>query len=458
MRAFIPNFSKLTHPMQEALKEPVFKWTHSCAVNFEEIKKILTSEPCLANCDPSKEVYIVTDASRIGFGAALLQKDEKEHFKVVSYTSKFCDYNQRAWSSPELELAGVAHALKTSHEYVYQHKVIIFSDNISLKIFTKFRNATLRFAKITQDILQYDFEIKFVRGKAMNLADYLSRNIAGMDDKLVYVDEEEEEGEEEVNQILQVQELDFNILKEMQKEDTFCGEILKAIEIGEHKDRKIKRLSRQFEVKGGILVKKVCPEMRGKGTVTVLPKKLILEVLEEYHAGIFGGHLGKTNLILKVKEKYYFPDFYKICEEYVKTCQVCTKNKGNSGKKPGYSSPPEVPVEALSSIYIDVCGPFAKSRHQKAYLVNMIDQTTRYIYGVPVAAADAKTIAGVIFGFICRFGILRELHCDQGTEFKNGVVKELAERLNIQLKFSVPHCKKIAGSGRENFLHVSEYG
>jgi hypothetical protein len=81
---FIQDFSKLAKPMTRLLeKGKVFKWTHDCQVNFDELKKRLTTAQVLVLPDLSKKFDIYCDSLRQGLGCVLMQDDQ-----VVSYTSR----------------------------------------------------------------------------------------------------------------------------------------------------------------------------------------------------------------------------------------------------------------------------------------------------------------------------------------------------------------------------------
>jgi hypothetical protein len=63
-------------------KNAKFVWSDKCQVNFEELKKRLTTTPVLVFPDLSKNFSIYCDASRLGLGCVLMQEG-----KVVAYAS-----------------------------------------------------------------------------------------------------------------------------------------------------------------------------------------------------------------------------------------------------------------------------------------------------------------------------------------------------------------------------------
>jgi hypothetical protein len=64
-RWFIKDFSKIAKPMTRLLeKNKDFDWTEECQVNFEELKKRLTSAPVLILPNITKKFNIYCDASQ----------------------------------------------------------------------------------------------------------------------------------------------------------------------------------------------------------------------------------------------------------------------------------------------------------------------------------------------------------------------------------------------------------
>lgn len=86
-RRFIPNFSTITAPLTEITKKGrKFEWNEKAEKAMEEIKRILVSEPVLANPDYDKPFIIQTDASDIGMGGVLVQGEGADE-RVVAYMS-----------------------------------------------------------------------------------------------------------------------------------------------------------------------------------------------------------------------------------------------------------------------------------------------------------------------------------------------------------------------------------
>ena len=74
-RHFIPGFSKIAGPLFALTKkDSLFEWSPSCQQAFERLKQLLTTAPILIFPDFKKRFILETDASGVGLGAVLSQK------------------------------------------------------------------------------------------------------------------------------------------------------------------------------------------------------------------------------------------------------------------------------------------------------------------------------------------------------------------------------------------------
>jgi hypothetical protein len=68
-RWFILNFSKITKPITELLKNRnKYVWSDACDEAFKNLKKLLTTSPMLAQPDTDKLFDVYCDASSTGLG------------------------------------------------------------------------------------------------------------------------------------------------------------------------------------------------------------------------------------------------------------------------------------------------------------------------------------------------------------------------------------------------------
>jgi hypothetical protein len=133
-RRFIEGFSKIFKPMTELFaKGKTFEWMPRREDNFQELKKRLTTTPVLTMPDMEKPFSIYCDASSQGLGCLLMQDNH-----VMAYASRQLRKHEEKYSTHDLELAAVVHALKIWRHYIIGKRCEIYSDHKSLKyIFTQ---------------------------------------------------------------------------------------------------------------------------------------------------------------------------------------------------------------------------------------------------------------------------------------------------------------------------------
>ena len=80
-RRFIQNFSVIANPLYALTrKDAVFDWSPACQEAFDRLKMVLTNAPLLAFPDFNRDFLLETDASGIGLGAVLAQKQAEGRY------------------------------------------------------------------------------------------------------------------------------------------------------------------------------------------------------------------------------------------------------------------------------------------------------------------------------------------------------------------------------------------
>jgi hypothetical protein len=91
-----------------------FKWGDAEEQAFNNIKRIMTSLPCLKNIDynSSDPLWLFTDASGSRLGAALFQGKDWKGASPIAYDSHLMTSAERNYPVHEQELLAVVHALQ----------------------------------------------------------------------------------------------------------------------------------------------------------------------------------------------------------------------------------------------------------------------------------------------------------------------------------------------------------
>ena len=107
-RRFVPQFSSLMAPLTDCIRrDGVFAWTPAAATAFETIKSKLISAPILALPDFTQVFELHCDASKLGIGAVLSQRNRP----IAFFSEKLAGARLR-YSTYDVEFYAVVQAIK----------------------------------------------------------------------------------------------------------------------------------------------------------------------------------------------------------------------------------------------------------------------------------------------------------------------------------------------------------
>src|SRR6266576_1319289 len=193
-RKFIKDFSRKVVHLNELSKgdltdrAPV-KWTDECEREFQNMKMALTSPPVLALFREGRETRVELDASAIAVGGVLSQKDERtSKWHPIAYYSQKMPPKFQNEVAYDLELQGLVKTLNHFREYLYGGpKFDVFTDHLSLTHIAKSKQQpSRRLARMVSKLADYDFNIRYKKGRLNIVPDCLSR---------VEIEEKSEENE-----------------------------------------------------------------------------------------------------------------------------------------------------------------------------------------------------------------------------------------------------------------------
>jgi hypothetical protein len=114
-------------------KEDKFKWRPHCEEVFLTLKQLLTTAPLLAQPDIEMSFDVYYDASGIGIGRVLMQDG-----RAIAYALRQLRHHEEHYSTHDLELLAVIHALKVWRHHLLGNLVHIYTDHKRLKyLFTQ---------------------------------------------------------------------------------------------------------------------------------------------------------------------------------------------------------------------------------------------------------------------------------------------------------------------------------
>ncbi|KAJ8651355.1 hypothetical protein O0I10_013135 [Lichtheimia ornata] len=158
--------------------------------------------------------------------------------------------------------------------------------------------------------------------------------------------------------------------------------------------------------------------------------------LEDAHHEI--GHAGAEHIVryLQHTKGMHWNTILQDAVELVKSCPSCQKfniaKKGFHPLRPIYSY---IPGDHWA---IDLA-TFDTSTSGNNFMLVMVDVCTRFCILRAIPDKSADTLVRTMKQIFCDFGIPRVIQSDNGTEFKNSLMKKLVNSLGINHRLTTPY-------------------
>lgn len=132
---FIPNLATLTDPLRKLTKKNVhFFWKKEQQVAFVKLKEILSGDSILSFYKLDRRTRIIADASPVGLGAILMQFDEQNEPRIISYASKSLNETEQRYCQTEKEALALVWAVERFHFFIFGREFELVTDHKPLEI------------------------------------------------------------------------------------------------------------------------------------------------------------------------------------------------------------------------------------------------------------------------------------------------------------------------------------
>ena len=142
-------------PLYTLLHDDVkFQWTPELEKIFQDVKDAMTAETELTIPNTKHPFFITVD----GLGAALIQVNEENKMKVVSYNSRILNTQEHKLSTLDRELLAIVYALQIYEILIIgsPHPIYIFTDHKPLlHCFAKKGNLSPRFYRAQMQLTKF---------------------------------------------------------------------------------------------------------------------------------------------------------------------------------------------------------------------------------------------------------------------------------------------------------------
>ena len=173
------NIAEILAPLRPLLStRNDFLWTPNHSEAFQRAKELLVTAPTLAYFDTNKETRLYTDASRLGLGFVLMQKQNDE-WKTVQAGSRFLTDTESRYAVIELECLAIAWAVKKCHIFLSgsDHFTVVTDHNPLVPVLNSHRLDEIenpRLQRLRTRLLAYNFTAYWLKGANNHAADALS--------------------------------------------------------------------------------------------------------------------------------------------------------------------------------------------------------------------------------------------------------------------------------------------
>ena len=131
--------------------------------------------------DTAEKLELFVDASGVGVGACLMQK-QNGTYKTIAYSSMTFDATQRRYSTIERELSAIRWGIRAFRAFLFAVPFVLYTDHKPLLFMHNMAKENSRVMRTMNELAEYDFEIRYRPGKDNQAADTMSR-IVNTDDQ-----------------------------------------------------------------------------------------------------------------------------------------------------------------------------------------------------------------------------------------------------------------------------------
>ena len=389
--SFIPGLSTLAHPLWTLLRKGAeWNWTLECQAAFDRVKDAILSAPILVHVCPGYPLTLRTDASTVGIGGVLLQKDPNTNtLGIVSFFGRKLLPAEMKYCTLELEALAIIYCLDRARPYI-AGPILIKTDHSNLQFLRSSVNRRVqRWALI---LAEFDFTIQYSPGDTNFIADYLSRAYSRSP-----------------------------------------GEAMPEVNVSASR-------TEEAEVPLASLVRLLPHTINQEGIIILNqppPQEILIRLWALGHDDPLSGHSGITRTTQRISSVIQWTGMDRLLRQLTSSCPLCQKLRASPGiANVMLSTRSNYPFE---SVFMDFIGPLRPSNGMK-YILNIIDRFSRFIVLVPTPSTTAAVCANAFYNhWICSFGVPKFMTTDGGSTFTSNIMTDMTQLLSINHHISAPH-------------------
>lgn len=397
--SFVDHFAEVAFPLTELLKKDVpWVWEELQNQAFLEIKRLVSSPPCLLMPDLNKPFVVHVDASGFALGA-VLQQDHGKGLQPIAFESRKLQPPERNLAPYDRELLALVHALLKWKHLLLGAKFTVHTDQQALKYLLTAPMRTSRQERWLTEIMRFMPDIKYVKGSDNVVADALSRRV-------------------DLASIHVSSLLSSSLMQDI---SDICAS-----------DPTVSKLLEQQT----LVMKGSLPYTRDSDKVYV-PESLRDKVIRECHCTPFAGHFGNKKTYELVCRNFWWPAMSSTIRQFCRSCDACQRNKGVNARPLGLLQPLPIPESPWQSVSMDLVTDLPMCCGFDSIFV-VVDRLTKMIVLVPCTkTVTAPQLAQLFIDRVfVRFGMPTSIISDRDPRFTSNFWKSLMHLLGTQLAMS----------------------
>lgn len=466
-RRFIRNYSIISNPLYKLLQKDVpFSWGQAEDDSFHTLKRCFTSAPILQHFDPSKPLYLETDASDAAYAAVLNQPDSSGHLLPIAFFSKKFDTHQVNYDVFDKELFAIVEGFRVWRHYLQgaQHPVTVYTDHKNLESFMTSKNRVLnrRHARWSTKLSEFDnFKITYRPGSKNPKADALSRRPDLM------FQPGDAHNKQPIHAILRDDQVSLNsmstcpdnaeLLQRIQQLIPGDTKLSRLIDLVQHQSTSPQHIRKDlqryhFDTNLGLLF------VDNHRIYIPDNTQLKLDLIQQHHDTATTGHLGQVKTYELLTRSYYWPSMRRFVNRYVFNCATCKRAKPSHQSPQGHLKPLQVPPRPWASISMDFIVGLPTSSGFNAIWV-VVDRLTKMAHFIPcMDTITAQELAHLFLNNVFRLhGLPDDIISDRGSVFTSRFWRSLLELLDIKANMSTAFHPQTDGQTERTNAILEQY-
>ena len=426
---YLPNLSTVIKPLNELLeKNRKWVWSDACQSAFENVKKLITSEPVLTHYDPQAPLRLACDASPYGLGAVLSHVMPDGSEKPIAFASRSLTKAERNYAQIDREAVAIFWAVKKFFAFLFGRKFTLLTDHQPLtSIFSPSKSipvtSAARLQRYALFLSGFNYDIEFKSTKRHCNADCMSRLPLSSPNN----EDDDEPNAEDIFHMSQIEYLPMthaDIQRETKRDKTL-SQVYEQVQNGWQFQQKGSLLAPFYSRRNELTIHQGCLLW---GIRVVIPTKLQSKVLNLLHST----HPGIVRMKSLARSYVFWPGIDKDIEQLVKQCNGCQKQQNEPTK--AFLHPWEWPTSPWERVHVDFLGPFMN----RMFFI-MIDAHSKWPEVFMMKSTTTEKTINVIRSVFSRNGLCKQLVSDNGPQFVNSTFAHFMKSNGITHLRSAPY-------------------